>query len=227
MPLHDERIARFKETGLYVVITEKFCNGRSPLEVLQAVLNAGVKLVQFREKNSNGLDLFTMASKFKELTAEAGALMIVNDRVDVALAVEADGVHLGQSDLPIDVARAMAPDLIIGASSHNLDEALSVQQAGADYVNIGPIFATQTKDVPTGAVGPEMIDTISPHLNIPFTVMGGIKPHNVDEVLRRGARHPAVVTAVTAADNVEAAAKELNDKILAARNKECCNEAQG
>lgn len=209
-----ERLARFEAADLYVVITEQFCGGRSSLDVLDAVLDAGVKLVQFREKDLDDRALFERALQFRERTRDAGALLIVDDRVDLALAVDADGVHLGEFDLPIGVARRIAPDLIVGGSSHNLDEALAAQQTGAGYVNIGPIFATQTKSVPTGTVGPEMIDRIVPHLTIPWTTMGGIKRHNIDQVLQRGAKRVAVVTAVTEAEDVRAAAAELREAIL-------------
>lgn len=206
---HAERMAHFRKADLYVVITGAFCGGRDPVQVLDACLEAGVKLIQFREKDNGGLDLYERALAFRERTREAGALLIVDDRLDMALAAEADGVHLGQEDLPIDVARRVAPELIIGASSHNLDEALAGQAAGASYINIGPIFPTQTKSVPTGDVGPEMIEHITPHLDVPFTCMGGIKAHNVHEVVARGARHVAVVTAVTASEDVAEAAREL------------------
>lgn len=219
MSLHAERMARFHRAGLYVVITEAFCAGRPATEVLRACLDAGVRLVQYREKHGDTRALLHGAEQFRRLTADAGALLIVDDRLDVALAVGADGVHLGQRDLPVTAARHVAPDLILGASSHGLPEAVAAQVAGASYVNIGPIFATQTKDVPSGVVGPEAISHIAPHLSIPFTCMGGIKLHNVDEVLARGARHVAVVTAVTAAPDPAEAARALIARIAAARRK--------
>lgn len=212
-----ERLARFTETDLYVVITESFCGGRSALDVLDAVLGAGVRLVQFREKDLDGRELCRRAAQFRERTAQHEALLIIDDRVDIALAVDADGVHLGQSDLPVSAACAVAPDLLIGASTHNLEEALAAQDAGASYVNIGPIFSTQTKDVTGGAIGPEAIDVIRPHLHVPWTTMGGIKLHNIGQVLDRGARHVAVVTAVTAADDVRAAAAALREQIIRAQ----------
>ena len=206
------RMKMFSESNLYVVITERFCGGRSALDVLDAVLEAGVRLVQCREKDKTDQALYAHCCAFRERTLRAGALLIIDDRVDLALAVNADGVHLGQEDLPMAAARALAPDLILGASTHDLDEALAAQKAGASYLNIGPIFATQTKEVPTGVVGPAMIDAIAPHLHIPFTCMGGIKAHNVHEVIQRGARHVAVVTAVTAADDIHVAVRELMDR---------------
>ncbi|MCC6154935.1 MAG: thiamine phosphate synthase [Candidatus Hydrogenedentes bacterium] len=212
-----ERLARFTETDLYVVITESFCGGRSPLDVLEAVLDAGVRLIQFREKNLDAGEMCRRAAQFRERTAQHEALLIIDDRVDIALAVDADGVHLGQSDLPVSAACAIAPDLLIGASTHNLEEALAAQDAGASYVNIGPIFSTQTKNVTGGAIGPDAIDAIRPHLHVPWTTMGGIKIHNIGQVLERGARHVAVVTAVTEADDIRAAAAALREKIIRTR----------
>lgn len=205
----EQRLARFDDTDLYVVITEAFCAGRPALEVLDGVLQAGVKLVQVREKDLSDSDYFERARGFRKRTEKAGALLIVDDRVDIALAVGADGVHLGQNDLPFEVALTLAPNLILGASTHNLDEALQAQEAGAHVLNIGPVFATQTKLGTVSPVGPEMIGHIAPHLNVPFTCMGGIKPGNIQEVLDKGARHVAVVTAVTAQQDVRNAAETL------------------
>jgi thiamine-phosphate pyrophosphorylase len=216
---HVERLDLFDEADLYVVITQGFCAGRSSLDVLDSVLAAGVKLVQFREKSMDDKALYEFAQKFRERTAAAGALLIIDDRLDIALAVGADGIHLGQFDLPVSVARQLAPDLIIGASTHSLEQALAAQNAGASYINLGPIFQTQTKEVTTGPLGPELIDAVRPHIHIPFTCMGGIKAHNIEEVLNRGARHVAVVTAVTEADDVAAAATNLRDAIHKARDQ--------
>ncbi|MDI6852622.1 MAG: thiamine phosphate synthase [Deltaproteobacteria bacterium] len=207
-----ERLALFDRADLYVVITEKLCAGRSGLDILEKVLAAGVRLVQLREKDMGGRELYERALAFRQKTEAAGALLIINDRLDIALAAAADGVHLGQDDLPVAAARRLAPDLIIGASTHSLEEALAAQDAGAGYVNIGPVFATLTKE---GAVplGPEVIEHIAPHLKIPWTTMGGIKASNIGQVVCRGARHPAVITAVTAAPDPAAAARELRDII--------------
>ncbi len=209
---HARRMAAFEKADLFVVITESFCAGRSALEVLAQVLEAGVRLVQVREKEMSDRNFYRRAVEFRRLTAAAGALLIVDDRVDIALAAGADGVHVGQDDLPVSLARRLAPELIIGASTHNLDEALAAQEAGASYVNLGPIFATQTKPT-TPPLGPEMIAAIVPRLRIPWTTMGGIKSSNLDQVVALGARHPAVMTAVTAAEDVAVAARELGEKI--------------
>ena len=209
----DNRVDRFQCADLYVVITEEFCAGRPALEVLDRVLDAGVRLVQFREKGLDDRDLVARAEAFRRKTSEAGALLIIDDRVDIALAVGADGVHLGQRDMPVHVARGLAPDLLIGASTHDLDQALAAETEGADYVNIGPIFATLTKTKTVPPLGPGAIRQIAPRLKIPFTCMGGIKEDNIHQVLECGARHPAVVTAVTAVPDPARAASALRQTI--------------
>lgn len=215
----EERMAIFAEADLYVVITEAFCAGRSSLEVLAAALDAGVRLVQLREKDMTDRALYQRALQFRELTATQNALLIIDDRVDIALASGADGVHVGQEDFPVEVARSLGPELIIGCSTHSVEEAVTAQAAGASYVNIGPIFSTQTKANVTAALGPEIIDAIKPHLTIPWTVMGGIKASNIHLVLERGARRVAVVTAVTAAEDVRAAYAELRARFGTGRQK--------
>lgn len=210
---HAERLRAFEAADLYVVITEALCAGRRAVDILAAVLAAGVRLVQLREKERSGRELYRLALEFRSRTAEAGALLIINDRLDLALAVEADGVHLGQEDLPVAAARRVAPELLIGASSHSLNEALAAQEAGASYVNIGPIFPTGTKPAAT-PLGPDMIEHIAPYLKVSWTTMGGITSSNIHEVVRRGARHPAVISAVTQAPDPEQAARKLRAIIL-------------
>jgi thiamine-phosphate pyrophosphorylase len=217
---HGERVRRFDKADLYVVITEAFCGGRTALEVLDAVLDAGVRLVQCREKDLDDEQLFDRAREFRYRTDEAGAVLIIDDRLDIALAVGADGVHLGQDDLPVENARPLAPEHLIGASTHSLREAQIAQREGASYLNIGPIFATQTKATRVKPLGPDAISQIAPKLTVPFSCMGGIKAENIDEVVSRGARHPAVVTAVTAASDVRAAATALRERIAAAQKHE-------
>jgi thiamine-phosphate pyrophosphorylase len=211
---HAQRRAVFEAADLYVVITTGFCAGRTALAVLEETLAAGVLLVQMREKELSNRALYELAREFRQRTGAAGALLIIDDRLDIALASGADGVHLGQEDLPVSAARTIAPDLIIGASTHSLEQALAAEAAGASYVNIGPVFATQTK--PTAIpLGPEALERIAPHLRIPWTTMGGINPGNIRQVVARGARHPAVMSAVTAAPDPKAAALQLRQIILA------------
>jgi thiamine-phosphate pyrophosphorylase len=203
----------FHQVDIYPVTCEPLSQGRSSLEVLHGVVQGGAKIIQLREKQYHKKVLYHLAVKFREVTAKAGLLLIINDHLDIALAVEADGVHLGQEDLPLDVARNMAPDLLIGASSHSLEEALQAQKDGADYINIGPIFPTKTKEGVERFLGPEAIAAISPSLEVPFTVMGGIKEDNIDQVLAKGARKVAVVTAITKAADIAERVKCLKEKI--------------
>ncbi len=215
---HAGRMERFEKSDLYVVITEAFCEGRSSIDILDAVLEAGVTLIQFREKDLDDEDMYDRALAFRQRTDEAGALLIIDDRIDIALAVKADGVHLGRHDLPISIARKLAPDMILGASSHSVEQAREAENAGAGYVNIGPIYATRTKQKTASPLGPEIIEEVSREVSIPVTCMGGIKPENISEVLAHGARHPALVTAVTAHPDPKAAAAELRAKILKCAN---------
>ncbi|MBW2532098.1 MAG: thiamine phosphate synthase [Deltaproteobacteria bacterium] len=216
-----DRTARreaLEAVDLYLVTSASASRGRPSLDILDAALDAGVRMVQLREKELGKGDLYQLAREFRSRTTAAGCLLIINDHVDVALACGADGVHLGQSDLPVEAARSIAPGLILGASSHDEDEARQAARAGADYVNIGPIFPTSTKPDASRFLGPEAISTIAPSLSIPFTCMGGISRDNVNRVLARGARIVAVVSAVTAAEDPAAAARELRDLVLAGRS---------
>ncbi|NLI81367.1 MAG: thiamine phosphate synthase [Deltaproteobacteria bacterium] len=210
----EKRQAMFREIDLYPVTCEKLSAGRSDLEVLEAVIRGGSRIIQLREKELSTRSLYQLALRFREVTARAGVLLIINDRIDVAMAVDADGVHLGQDDLPLRAARTLAPNLLIGASTHSLEEALRAQEEGADYVNIGPIFPTSTKTCTTPFLGPAAIEAIVPHLKVPFTIMGGINSSNLEEVLARGARRVAVVTAVTQAPDIAAAVSDLRSRIL-------------
>ena len=207
------RVQRFAAVDLYPVTTEELSNGRSDVEVLEAVIAGGVRIVQLRDKKSSMRRLYEKALHFRELTQAHDVLLIINDHVDIALAIDADGVHLGQDDLPLPVARQMIPDKIIGRSTHSLAQAQEAVREGADYINIGPIYPTGTKEGLHTFLGPEAIAEIAPQIDLPFTVMGGIKLTNVEELLEAGARRIAVVTAVTRADDITAAVKTWRRKI--------------
>lgn len=218
-PLHkmditrEKRRAQFAGSDLYVVTTETLSNGRSDVDVLHAVIEGGGKVIQLRDKQSSKAVFYKKAGVFRTLTKEAGILLIINDHVDIALAVNADGVHLGQDDLPLAAARTIAPSLIIGRSTHSLEQALYEQREGADYVNVGPIFPTNTKEH-SHVLGTRIIREAAECLTIPFSVMGGIKENNIADVIDAGARHIALVTAVTKADDMASAVQRLRTRIL-------------
>ncbi len=208
------REALLREVDLYLVTGEEFSAGRSTPAVIDAALDAGVRMIQLREKKMTKRALVKLGELCRAKTAAAGCLLIVNDHLDVALAIGADGVHLGRTDLPIDAARRIAPDLVIGASSHHVDQAIEAERLGASYVNIGPIFPTATKSTRVEPLGPGAISEVVRAVEIPVTCMGGIKTDNLDVVLRAGARIVAIVTAVTAASDIRTAAGELRRKIV-------------
>jgi len=211
----EARLEHFRRIDLYPVTCQALSAGRSDLEVLDGILAGGARIVQLREKDMPPAALYELAVAFRRKTSEAGALLIINDHIDLALAADADGVHLGQNDMPLAAARRIAPELILGRSTHNRGQALEAEAQGADYVNIGPIYPTGTKPEHTTFLGPEAIREIGPLLKIPFTVMGGINESNIAPVLAAGARRIAVVSAVTRAPDVRAAVARLVELIRA------------
>jgi len=220
--LHTERMQRFQAAGLYLVTSQSLSAGRSTIEIVRAALAGGVKLIQLREKEMSLREYVGLAERVRAMTLKAGCLLIVNDRVDVALAVGADGVHLGQDDFPLPEARKLAPDMIIGSSTHNVDEALRAQHEGASYINIGPLYPTGTKVWAGAYLGLDGLRTIAAVTRIPFTVMGGIKQAHIPGLMEAGARIIALVTAVTAAPDPEIATRDLmeqmQDPAIRARN---------
>jgi thiamine-phosphate pyrophosphorylase len=210
----EERTKLFHQVDVYPVTCARLSNGRSNIEILEATIRGGAKIIQLREKESSKKDLYEMALAFREKTLKAGVLLIINDHLDVALAVDADGVHLGQDDLPVIAARRIAPEMLLGASTHSREEALKAVHEGADYINIGPIFPTGTKAGIKNILGPEAIPEISKDIQVPFTVMGGINGSNIDQVIAQGAGKVAMVTAITQAEDVTEAVRALRQRIL-------------
>jgi thiamine-phosphate pyrophosphorylase len=208
------------EFDLYVVTGPAQSRGRGFEEVVRDALAGGAGAIQLRAKELVTRETLEVAKNLRALTADTGSLFVVNDHVDVALACGADGVHLGQNDLPIPEARRIVgPDLILGASCHSLEQALRAEGEGADYVNVGPIFATQTKVGGVAPVGVELIRTVKDRLGVPQTCMGGINAGNVAQVVRAGAERIAVVSAVVGAADVKTAAEDLVQRIREAKSK--------
>ena len=135
--------------------------------------------------------------------------MIMNDHIDIALLTGADGVHIGQDDLPLEQSVRLVPDLIIGRSTQSREQALEAEAQGAAYLNLGPVYPTQTKNTPVHPLGLEIIKETGPLLKIPFTVMGGIKEHHIPELLASGARYIAMVTEITQAPDIGKRVKQL------------------
>ncbi len=188
--------------------------GQSYPEMVEQACKGGADIIQLRGKTVSKKDLVPLARELKEICHRYGALFIVNDDLDVALEVEADGVHLGQEDLPLLEAKKQvgARSFLIGRSTHSLEQALEAEKEGASYVALGPIFATPTKPG-RKAVGLELIKKYSAALKTPFVAIGGIHLDNVEEVLKLGAPRIAVVRAVFEANNIEESARALKEKI--------------
>jgi thiamine-phosphate pyrophosphorylase len=194
-----KRQALFAAVDLYPVISSSLCEGRDPLEILRFLQMTPLKIVQMREKNGSKRERLYLAEKFRDEIPSQERLLIIDDDVDVALLSGADGVHLGNDDLPLASVRKLAPDLLIGKSCHNLREALMAQDEGADYINIGPIFETNTK-VGQMPVGLNLIGEIKGRVNIPITVMGGITKSNLPTVLAAGATKVAMIKGLLCGD---------------------------
>jgi thiamine-phosphate pyrophosphorylase len=200
-----EKLSFFREkVTLYPVSCEVLAKGRSDIQWLEAVLAGGARIVQLRDKQSDDLTFYRKALVFREKTTEAGALFIVNNRVDIALLAKADGVHLGNTDLPAQEVRKLAPELLIGVSCNTLEQASTAKERGASYFNIGPLYPTETKKNLTPFLGPDVIEKFTALCDLPFTVMGGVKLDHVPELLAKGVQRIAVVTALSQANDIAA-----------------------
>lgn len=205
---------------VYVIGSRELSRGRSQGEVIEAALAGGATVVQLREKNLSGRELLALALQYRELTQRYGALFIVNDRVDIALAAQADGVHLGQDDLPAPVARRLlGPDKIIGVSVDNVDEARQAQEAGADYVGLGPFFPTGSKTDTGKPVSLDTLRAVKAAIGIPVVAIGGIKAEKAGNIIAAGADGVAVISAVVGAPDVKLAAQQLAAAVRAGKEK--------
>lgn len=203
MTLDRKRIA-----GVYAIIDPAACRGRDAVAMARAALAGGARVIQWRDKaRDKGAQLRDVRALATACHA-VGALLIVNDHVDLALAGSADGVHLGQTDLPLADARAIAPKLLLGASTNNADEARAAVTETADYVAIGAIFPTASKDV-TRPANVERIAEVKAAVRVPVVAIGGINASNIAEVVAAGADAAAVIGAICGADDPAAATREL------------------
>ncbi len=194
---------------LYVITGENYHPGRSMLEVMEAALKGGADIVQLRDKDMAKRDLLEKAKRLKELTAKYNVPLIVNDHPDVALAVDADGVHLGQDDMPVAVARQiMGPDRIIGLSTHRIEQAREAEESGADYIGVGPVYATGTKPG-RQPVTTAYVSQVAVEIRIPWVAIGGITLDNATEVLNAGASRLCAVSAVVGAEDPEAVCRRF------------------
>lgn len=205
------------ELGVYLVTDSELSEGRSTVEVVDAAIRGGVDVVQLREKPASARERYEVGREVRELTHEADVPLIINDRVDLAVALDADGVHLGDDDVPVSVARdQLGTDAIVGRSVSTPEAAREAEHAGADYLGVGAVFETNSKDdIPPEeyAVGLDRVRTIREVTDLPFVGIGGITPENATDVVRAGANGVAVITAITAASDPEAATRRLAEAV--------------
>ena len=203
---------------MYVVTDSDLSKGRTDAEVARLAYEGGADAVQLRMKHSDGREMLEQALEIRKVADEYCRFFFVNDRVDIAMASGADGVHLGQSDIPLEVARdLMGETAIIGVSVDNVEQAVAAAEGGADYIGIGAIFNTSTKPDAKQGVGLGAIYEIRQAVDIPIVAIGGINRGNIQDVVRAGADAAAVVSAVVAQDDIRSAAHELRDLILKVR----------
>ena len=194
---------------LYAILDPEQTKGRSIETVLRELLAGGVTLLQLRLKTAPASDFLQLAHSTRNLTHDYGCKLIVNDRVDVTLACEADGVHLGQEDLPLHAARKLMGEKIIGISTHDVKQAKEAEAGGADYIGFGPIFGTMTKATGYSPRGLEMLRQIREAVSIPIVAIGGVNEGNVKEVWQAGADSAAIISDILGGDDVANKVKRI------------------
>jgi thiamine-phosphate pyrophosphorylase len=200
---------RLQPPLLYAILDPEQTKGRATETVLRELLEGGIKLLQLRAKAMLPVDFLRLGFATRTLTLSYGCRLIVNDRVDIALACEADGVHLGQEDLPLHAARKLMGDRIIGISTHALEQAKEAEDGGADYIGFGPMFGTTTKATGYGARGPAMLRQVREAVRIPIVAIGGITEGNVNEVWQAGADSAAIISDLLGADDIADKVKRI------------------
>ncbi len=194
---------------LYLVTDRELSRGRSLYEIVLEAIEGGVTCVQLREKHCSTREFLEQAHTLRPLLEKHQIPLIINDRIDIALAVNADGIHLGQKDMPLHLARTIAPEMIIGISAENTDDAIMAEREGADYIGISPVFATPTKTDTSTPLGLEGIAAIRKKVSLPIVGIGGINADNASQVIKAGADGIAVVSAIVSADSPRKAANRL------------------
>jgi len=199
----------FPETDIYCITDSRQSLGRSTVDVVRHMLEAEIRVIQYREKDKEAKAMLEECQIIRELTRKAGCCFLVNDHVDIALLCEADGVHVGQDDLPLAYVRKLVGrQRVVGVSTHRWSEAEAAIRGGADYIGVGPVFATKTKTT-TPPVGFSYLEEAAEQATIPTVTIGGINEKTLPEVRRRGARCCGIVSAITLAPDIPAKVREL------------------
>src|SRR4029450_1079073 len=200
---------RLQPPPLYAILDPEQTKGRATEIVLRELLEGGIKLLQLRAKAMIPVDFLRLACATRALTRSYTCRLIVNDRVDIALACEADGVHLGQEDLPLQAARKLMGDKMIGVSTHEVEQVREAERGGADYIGFGPMFGTTTKATGYTARGLAMLHRVRNAVSIPIVAIGGITEGNINEVWRAGADSAAIISDLLGADDIVTKTKRI------------------
>lgn len=206
------------ETDIYALTDSRLSLGRSLEYVARRLLDSGVKILQYREKKAPIKQKYEECLLLRKLTAEYGACFIVNDHLDLAMLTHADGLHIGQDDLPINEVKKLAPHLIVGVSTHSPEQARKAVADGADYIGVGPIFPTQTKEDVVDPVGFSYLDWVVANISLPFVAIGGIKIHNIGDVAAHGAKCCAMVSELVGSPDISMTVHRAREAMVQRQN---------
>jgi thiamine-phosphate pyrophosphorylase len=198
---------------LYCFSPGKFLKDRDSVELITAQIRGGADVIQLREKEMSKRDRLELGLKIRELTRQEGVRFIVNDDVDLALILDADGVHLGQDDIPIRFARPLMKDKIIGVSTHSLKQAEEAVASGADYIGVGPVFETETKEDREDLVGLSLLSKIRDIGPIPYVAIGGIGKDNIVSLAKAGCHRAAVISDIMLAPDIEQRCRMIKQRL--------------
>ena len=201
------------DVRLYCFTAGNLLKGRDPVAVAAAEIRGGADVIQLREKHMSKREKLDLGFEIRDLTRKEGVLFIVNDDLDLAVILDADGVHLGQNDIPIEYARNLAGGMIIGVSTHNKEQAARAIDAGADYLGVGPVFETGTKEDHEPIVGIDLLAEIGSACPIPWVAIGGIGLDGIDSVVSTGCRSVAVISDILLADDIEARCRAVRGRL--------------
>ncbi len=206
---------------IYLITDRTKAGGRDLKYIIGEAVRGGIRGVQLREKDLPTRELLNLAAELREITGKAGARLLINGRIDICLAVEADGVHIGKDCIPADIARGiLGSDKIIGVSTHSLSEALMAQSQGTDFITLGPIYHTESKAQYGAPLGIDMIKRVRETIEIPVFAIGGIKINNIRPLLEAGAYGIAMISALTSARDIKDAAMEFVRKMKSFKENE-------
>lgn len=221
MTMHERRIrAReiFQSGGLYCLTDAKLSRGRDNITIVEQMLNAGIRIIQYREKDLSRLAMYQECMVIRGLTRRVGATFIVNDDIALALAVGADGIHVGQDDLPVPVVRQLVGEsMLIGLSTHSPEQVQAAVADGADYLGVGPVYSTQTKKDVGAPVGLPFVQHVACNTDLAFVAIGGIHAENVSEVVRCGADCVAMISDIVSAPDIGQQIRLIQAEILSGK----------